>query len=91
MEAWNFHGYIALPLEKYGRDYIGSSCKTATEIECGEFVNAMFSILSIKLGDLKGIPDFVFLCEDYADLPASKIPKEKAIEIFKKFERLVNL
>lgn len=91
MEVWNFHGYIALPLEKYGRDYIGSSCKTATEIECGEFVNAMFSILTIKFGNLKSIPDFVFSCEDYADLPASKIPKEKAIEIFKEFKRLVNL
>ena len=69
--------------------YIGRSCKIADEIDCGEFVDAMFSILSIKFGDLKGIPDFVFLCEDYADLPASKIPKEKAIKMFEEFERLV--
>lgn len=89
MKNWNFHGFIALPLEEYGKMYIGSSCKTADEIEYGEFVNAMFSILSIKFGDLKGIPNFVFLCEDYADLPASKIPKEKAIKMYEEFERLI--
>ncbi len=91
MEHWNFHNYIALPLEVYGKTYIGNSCRTATEIECGDFVNAMFSILSIKFGDLKGIPDFVVLCADYADLPASKIPKEITIKLFEEFERLVNL
>lgn len=91
MNSWNFHNYIALPLEEHGKAYIGSSCKSADEIECGEFVNAMFAILSIKLGSLKEIPDFVDLCRCYEDLPASKIPKEKAIELFTEFERLVNL
>lgn len=90
MDNWNFHGYIALPLEEYGKMYIGSSCKTADEIECGEFVEAMFSILSIKFGSLKDISDFVFLCEDYADMPASRIPKEKTTEMFEEFKRLVN-
>lgn len=91
MEDWNFHGYIALPLEEYGKAYIGSSCKTADEIECGEFIDVMLSILSIKFGSLKDIPDFVVLCEDYADMPVSKIPKEKTTEMFKEFKRLINL
>lgn len=91
METWNFHGYIAVPLEEYGKMYIGSSCRTADEIECGEFVDSMFSILSIKFGSLNDIPDFIALCEDYVDLPASKVSKEKAIEMFKEFKRLVNL
>ena len=91
MENWNFHGYIALPLEEYGRVYFGGLRITADEIEGGDFVDAMLSILSVKFGDLKDIPDFIFLCEEYADLPGSKIPKEKAIEIFKEFERLVQL
>lgn len=89
MENWNFHGYIAVPLEEYGKTYIGSSCKTADEIECGEFVDAMFSILSIKFGSLKDIPNFVFLCEDYADMPASKIPQDKIIEMFEEFKRII--
>jgi len=88
MAHWNFHNYIALPLEEYGKNYIGSSCKTADEIECGEFVDAMLSILSVKFGSLKEIPAFVDLCRDYEDLPASKIPKEKAIELFDEFKRL---
>ena len=91
MQNWNFHGYIALPLEKYGNKYIGSSFNTADEIECGEFVNAMINILLIKLGSFKDIKDFISLCEDYTDLPAIKIPKEKAIEMFDKFKHLVDL
>ena len=91
MQCWNFHGYIALPLEEYGKKHLGSSCRTADEIEGGDFVDAMLSILSVKFGDLKDIPDFIILCEEYVNLPASKIPKEKAIEIFKEFERLVQL
>ena len=90
MENWNSHGHIALPLEEYAKKYAGSSFKTADEIECGGFVETMFSILSIKLGNLKEISDFVVLCEDYLDAPASKIPKEKSIEMFKKFKSLLN-
>jgi len=90
LESWNFRGYIALPLEEYGRVYFGDSRITADEIECGKFVDAMFSILSIKFGSLKDIPDFVCLCEDYADMQMSKIPKEKATEMFKEFKRILN-
>lgn len=89
MKNWNFHGYIAVPLEEYGKIYIGSSCRTADEIESGEFVDAMFSILSIKFGNLKEISDFVFLCEDYVDTPASQIPKNKTIEMFEEFKRII--
>jgi len=91
MEHWSFHNCIALPLEEYGKAYIGSSCKSADEIECGEFVNSMMSILSVKFGALKEVPDFVDLCRAYVDIPASKIPKEKAIELFNEFKRLEQL
>ena len=89
MVNWNFHGHIALPLEEYGKIYIGSSCRTADEIECGKFVDTMLSILSIKFGSLKDLSDFVFLCENYSDMPASNISKEKAIEIFDEFKRIL--
>ena len=91
MDNWNFHNYIALPLEEYGKEFVGNSCKTADEIETCEFVDAMLSILSINFGSLNDIPDFVDMCRDYEDLPASKIPKEKAIDLFEEFRRLVNL
>ena len=48
MNTWNFHGYIAVPLEAYGRRIIGQTFHTADETERTEFVNAMFQILSIK-------------------------------------------
>ena len=89
MEHWNFHNYIALPLEQYGKTYIGSLSRTADEIEAGEFIDVMLSILSIKFGGLKDIEDFVALCKNYVDVPASTIPKEKVIEIFEEFKMLV--
>ena len=89
MENWNFHGHIALPLEEYGKAYLGSSFKTANEIECGEFVNTMFAILQIKFESLSDIQTFVELCEEYVDIPASKITKEKSIEMFEEFKKII--
>lgn len=89
MEHWNFHNYIALPLEEYGKEFIGNSCKTADEIEGGEFVDAMFSVLLIKFGNLKAVSNFVALCENYTDMPASKIPTDIAKEIFEEFKKIV--
>lgn len=91
MGNWNFRGYIALPLEEYGREYSNNSRITADEIECGQFVHAMLSLLKIKSVDLKGVPGFVLLCEEYADKPASEIPEDKAKEMFEEFERLIHL
>ena len=91
MSNWNFHGYVALPLEKYGRRYMGNAFEKADAIANGDFVNAMFSILSIKFGTLKELPDFVSLCKEYIDLPESKIPQEIAVEMFDEFKRLIEL
>ena len=90
MEQWNFHGYIAIPLEEYGKAYFGNAGRTADEIECGEFVDTMLSILSVKYGSLDGLSEFVDRCREYEDLPASKIPKDRAQNIFLEFEKLIN-
>ena len=90
-ENWNFHGHIALPLEEYGRIFVGNSFRTADEIERGEFVGTMLAILLNKFGTLDGLQDFLGLCSDYMDLPATEIPEGNAKEIFNEFKRLVNL
>ena len=89
MDSWNFHGHIALPLEEYGKTYFGSSCKTADEIECGEFVDTMISLLTIKLGSMDNLKDFAIKCRDYENLPASKIPADEARDLFEQFKQLM--
>ncbi len=89
MDSWNFHGHIAIPLEECGKAYFGSSCKTADEIECGEFVDTMLSVLSMKYGSLDSLKNFVDQCRICEDLPASKIPADEAIDLFEQFKQLM--
>lgn len=90
MKQWNFHTNIAIPMEQYGRAYFGNAGRTADEIECGEFVDSMLSVLSMKYGSLDCFGNFVDQCREYEDLPASKIPRDRAKNIFLEFEKLIN-
>ena len=87
---WNFRGYIAVPLERYARKYIGSTSPSADSIACGEFVSTMLSILSVTYGDLKKLSDFVERCEPYDKLSYNHISKEDAVSLFNDFKRLMN-
>lgn len=89
MDTWNFHGFIALPLEAYSKNYIGDNWRTADDIANGEFVNVMFTILQNKFGTLNDLRSFVEMCADYANLSAKQIPNDKAKEIFEEFKRIM--
>ena len=89
MDGWNFHNYIAIPLEEHSRKYVGQSHITADEIEAGEFVAAMLQVLSAKYGDLKEVREFIEDIRRYADLPAREIPEETAKRLFKDFKLLL--
>lgn len=89
MQTWNFHNYIAFPLENYCRKHIGNSWRTADDIANGEFVNVMFTIIENEFGTLEDVRAFVEMCNDFANLPAAQIPKDKAQEIFNEFERIM--
>lgn len=88
-EVWNFHNYIAVPLEMYGRKYIGETFLSADEIETGEFVNTMLLILSVTYGDLKKVSDFVEQCKVYSDLNGSDIPVDISKTLFSDFQELM--
>ncbi len=88
MGNWNFRGYIAIQLEEYSNQYLEDNTKTADEIESGAFVETMYSILDKKYKPNEEC-NFTYMCSDYLDLPASKIPKEDAKKIFSEFERLM--
>ena len=78
-----------MPLETYGKNYIGDTFIKAQEIENGGFVHAMFSILSIKFGTLDEVRSFFEMRDDYADLPLKEIKPEKAQQIFDEFVRIL--
>ena len=87
-EVWNFHNYIAIPLEMILKG-IGIIAYTADDIESGEFVDAMIRALSFKFDNSDNYIEFKTLCEKYINLPSSKIPVEEAKNIFTKFEKLM--
>ena len=81
-KPWNFHGYIALPLEQLGRKDIGQTFYTADEIEAGDFVDAMASLLSIN--NIK-CSSFSSKCDVFKDKPASEIGAENTKELYSDF------
>lgn len=87
--GWNFHGWIAVPLEQYGRKLKGSTCYTADAIESGEFVSAMLEILNTVYSNPQDIAEFADIVRPYAELSAQDIPHEKADEMFNEFKRLI--
>ena len=88
-KMWNFHGYIALPLEEYGRKYIGSSAMAADEIENGGFIDAMLQILTIKYNDFGDFSDFAERCKQYESLTESEKKNNTEKELFEDFKKLI--
>ncbi len=88
-DNWNFHADVALPLERYGRNIIGKSFVSADDIESGAFVDAILSILSVRIGNLNDISDFIDMCMPYNGKPSSQILNKTAQTIFLEFERLL--
>lgn len=81
-KPWNFHGYIAIPLEQLGRKDIGQTFYTADEIEAGDFVDAMAALLSIN--NIK-CSSFSSKCDAFVDKTASEIGAENAKELYSEF------
>ena len=81
-KPWNFHGYIAIPLEQLGRKDIGQTFYTADEIEAGDFVDAMAALLSIN--NIK-CSSFSSKCDVFKDKPASEIEEADAKYLYSEF------
>ncbi|MBR5571787.1 MAG: hypothetical protein IKV99_04005 [Oscillospiraceae bacterium] len=88
MDGWNFHGFIALPLETYANKLTNGEYTTADEIEQGDFVDVMLGALSIAYGNLEKLDWFVEVCQPFDKKPASEISKEDAERLFREFEIL---
>lgn len=81
-KPWNFHGYIAIPLEQLGRKDIGQTFYTADEIEAGDFVDAMAALLSIN--NIK-CSSFSSKCDVFKDKPTSEIEEADAKYLYSEF------
>lgn len=89
-ENWNFHGYVAVPLEEYSKALLGDDFKSADEIDNGQFVDSMLQILIGIYGNLEDVAEFVDACRLYANVRSLDIPKEVAEALFSDFKLLVN-
>ena len=95
--GWNFHGDIAINLERIARDYYGdidrpvAKIYDADAIEHGNFVEVMVMLLREKTGkynDNEEIERFVRECAPYLGVSGISIPKETAQQLFDRFKLL---
>lgn len=82
-DAWNFRGYIAVPLEHYAKEVLPNTSFRADGIETGDFIKVMCAILD-KL-QIDNAENFVASCATYRDKTATQIGDKAAQEIFKEF------
>ena len=96
MENWNFHGWVALPLEHYARGaklmpdghHVGDWYTNADVIEHGSFVEVMIALLRSKLGPEADLIDFEKKCAPYLGVNGNSIPKDEAQNLFDEFEKM---
>ena len=83
-DHWNFHNYVAIPLEKLtSKDY------SADEIETGAFVEAMLSVLSIDSEKLSLFANFFGKCNEFLGKRKSEISDEDAKTLFETLKLII--
>ena len=89
MTGWNFHNYIALPLEKITTQH-GKRDYTADEIETGLFVEAMLDVLRISPEKLPQYAKFFAQCVEYSGKRKYDIPDDESIALFDAFREMID-
>lgn len=90
-EHWNFHNFIAIPLEEYSRKYIGNQHTTADDIDRDAFVSTMINVLLVVYGSFEDLGTFVDACREYTGVSHHDIPEDVSKELFDDFRRLVRI
>ena len=86
--AVNFHGHIACPLEVMAKKLLNKDDFSADAIETGNFVAVMALILT-KMGKPEETAALLRECGAYLGQPASKIPLDAAMVMYKKYKMLI--
>ncbi len=89
--AWNFHGYIALPLEKYSQKIMNGAFTSADEIDGGQFAETMLKLIKILYNDPIDYAALASMCEALGTRTCLQISKNEAVESFTEFKRLADL
>lgn len=95
--TWNFHNFIAIPLERdVDRDSGDAAMKAmfnADAIECGKFAEAMITMLRhyTHYQPNDEVDAFVKMCSGYMGCNALEIPAEDATSLYKKYSDLRNV
>ncbi len=88
-EAWNFRGYVAVPLETYGKRVLGPNFMSADEIEAGGFIEAVKQIVyALYTADDEVIAEFNTLCSGNENKMPCEMERETVTGIFDEFKRL---
>lgn len=93
-KIWNFHNYIAIPLEKdVERDSSNEDMKimfNADSIECGKFAEAMITMLRLytRYQPNSEVDAFVKMCSGYMGCNVLEIPAEEAKALYKEYNDL---
>lgn len=93
-QNWNFHNYIAIPLERdVDRDSGDAAMKAmfnADSIESGRFAEAMITMLRhyTRYQPNSEVDAFVKMCSGYMGRNALEIPAEEAKALYKEYNDL---
>lgn len=106
MEIYYPYGQIAYQLEVKARgvlhfsDSIDSTAEQSTvynqffgagQIQAGNFVEVMFFLLRIQLGNEAIFRDFAKECQPCFGVPLNEIPQEKANALFNEFKKMMGM
>ena len=93
-KTWNFHNYIAIPLEKDAERISDNADMkkmfNADAIECGKFAEAMITMLRLytHYQSNSEVDAFVKMCSGYMGRNALEIPAEEAKALYKEYNDL---
>lgn len=90
-DVWNYQGYVAVPLEYYGRRIVGETFMSADDIVIGGFSDAMIQILTALYSDPTPIDDFLGRCKVLKGMAIRQIGEETVKKLFDEFKTLYQM
>lgn len=99
VDGWNFHNYVAIPLESKAHRVLGAGRDwekrnkyySADSIEGGNFISVLDMVLRVATNydNNEDIDKFLIKNNNSRNIGATSMGKEKAIEIYNEYKELL--